>query len=56
MATSKTKINVVLNMSGSFTVLLRIFLIIRPLWVVKPVLITTAKVFPALIYRVLEPS
>jgi len=56
MVTSKTKINVVLNISGSFTVLLTIFLIIRPLWVVKPVLITTAKVFPVLIYRVLEPS
>jgi hypothetical protein len=31
MVTSKTKINVVLNISGSFTVLLTIFLIIRPL-------------------------
>ena len=44
MSTIKIKPRVDLSISGSFIVLFSIFLIILPLWLVKPVFITMAKV------------
>lgn len=55
ITTSSTKIKVDRMISGSFTVLFIIFLIILPRCVVKPVLIIIAKVLPTLVYKILDP-
>lgn len=56
MTTYSTKIRVVRIMSGSLTVLFKILRIIRPRWVVNPVLITTAYVLSAFVSKTLDPS
>ena len=55
ITTYSTKTMVVLNISGSLTVLFNIFLIILPRWVAKPVLITIANVCPFLVSSTFEP-
>lgn len=56
IATSSTKIKVVLIISGSLIVLFIIFRMILPRCVVNPVLITTVYVLPALVSSILDPS
>lgn len=56
MTTSSTNTMVVLRISGPFTVLFNIFLIMRPLCVVKPVLIATEKVLPFFVSNTFDPS